>query len=109
MHSLGGFYSRPIRPERVQTVEFGYRSTLFDKLYLDASLYLSLHRFYCYQTGASFAFGGKKVAEEDVIAGWASNVGDTIVEYNNLLINSIQVTECSKCKDKVNLKALQLD
>ena len=73
---LGGFIQvDPIRPERVQTIEFGYRSTLFDKLYLDASIYLVFTTdFIGYQTGASFAFGGEKVAEEeDVIAGWASN------------------------------------
>ena len=109
---LGGFIQvDPIRPERVQTIEFGYRSTLFDKLYLDASIYFSVYTdFIGYQTGASFAFGGEKVAEEeDVIAGWASNVGDTIVEYNNLLINSIQgYRVAANAEDKVNTQGFTI-
>ncbi|MFN4082814.1 MAG: carboxypeptidase-like regulatory domain-containing protein [Bacteroidia bacterium] len=31
----------PVRPERVRTVEAGYRTTLFDKLFIDASYYFS--------------------------------------------------------------------
>ena len=109
---LGGFLQvDPVRPERVQTIEFGYRSTLFDKLYLDASIYFSVYTdFIGYQTGASFVFGGEKVAEEeDVLAGWASNVGDTIVEYNNLLINSIQgYRVAANAKDKVNTQGFTI-
>jgi outer membrane receptor protein involved in Fe transport len=33
----------PIRPERVRTVEAGVRTTLFDKLYLDATYYYSFY------------------------------------------------------------------
>lgn len=31
----------PVRPERVRTIEFGYRSTLFNRLYVDGSYYFS--------------------------------------------------------------------
>lgn len=34
----------PIRPEQVQTLEVGYRTTLFDRLYLDATYYYSFYR-----------------------------------------------------------------
>lgn len=34
----------PIRPERVRTVEAGYRTMLWDKLYLDATYYYSFYR-----------------------------------------------------------------
>ena len=33
----------PIRPEKVKTVEIGYRTTLFDKLYVDAGYYYSIY------------------------------------------------------------------
>lgn len=34
----------PIRPERVQTVELGYRGTLFNKVFVDMSYYRSVYR-----------------------------------------------------------------
>ena len=34
----------PIRPEKVQTVEAGFRRTLFDKVYVDATYYYSFYR-----------------------------------------------------------------
>lgn len=34
----------PIRPERVQTVEFGYRGTWFKRLFVDMSYYRSVYR-----------------------------------------------------------------
>ncbi len=33
----------PIRPERVKTFEFGYRTTLFESLYADASYYFNIY------------------------------------------------------------------
>jgi len=43
----------PVRPERVRTLEAGYRGTLFDRLYVDASAYYSLYRdFIGYKIGA---------------------------------------------------------
>ena len=109
---LGGLIQvDPIRPERVQTIEFGYRSTLFDKLYLDASIYFSAYTdFIGYQTGASFAFSGEKVAEEeDVLAGWANEIGDTIPEYSNLNANSIQgYRVAANAKDKVNTQGFTI-
>ena len=48
-----------IRPERVQTIEFGYRSTLFKRLFLDASYYFSqYHDFIGYKVGLDVKFTG---------------------------------------------------
>lgn len=34
----------PVKPEKVKTIEFGYRGTLFDKLYVDGSYYYNWYR-----------------------------------------------------------------
>ncbi len=45
----------PIRPENVRTLEFGYRTTLFEKLFVDASYYYSLYdNFIGFNIGADF-------------------------------------------------------
>ena len=47
----------PIRPEKVRTVEAGYRTTLFEKLYLDATYYYSFYTdFIGYQIGVDLDF-----------------------------------------------------
>ena len=57
--ALKYFNVDPIRPERVQTVEFGYRSTLFKKLFVDASYYFSqYHDFIGYKVGLDVRFTG---------------------------------------------------
>ena len=44
----------PIRPEKVKTLELGYRTTLFDKFYFDATYYFSFYRdFIGYNLGAT--------------------------------------------------------
>jgi outer membrane receptor protein involved in Fe transport len=43
-NALNFFDVDPIRPERVRTVEAGYRTMLWDKLYLDATYYYSFYR-----------------------------------------------------------------
>ena len=44
----------PIMPEKVKTFELGYRTTLFDKIYLDATYYYSLYDdFIGYNLGAT--------------------------------------------------------
>ena len=40
---IGGMIKvKPIKPEKVKTLELGYRSTLFNKLYVDISTYFSI-------------------------------------------------------------------
>lgn len=47
----------PIRPEKVKTFEVGYRTTLFDKLYVDASYYFNRYTdFIGYQIGFLIPF-----------------------------------------------------
>jgi outer membrane receptor protein involved in Fe transport len=42
----------PIRPERVKTIELGYRATLWNKIYIDAGYYYSFYRdFIGYKIG----------------------------------------------------------
>lgn len=109
---LGGFMQiDPIRPEKVKTIESGYRTTLFNKLYIDASAYYSIYDdFIGYQTGASFKFGSTKVAsQQDVEDGWATAVGDTIDNYNDMLLPSIQgYRVAANAKDKVSTKGFTI-
>ncbi|MCB0629806.1 MAG: TonB-dependent receptor [Saprospiraceae bacterium] len=47
----------PIRPEKVKTVEVGYRTTLFEKLFLDATYYYSFYNdFIGYNLGVEAGF-----------------------------------------------------
>lgn len=47
----------PIRPEQVKTLEVGYRNTLFNKLYIDATYYYSFYKnFIGYNLGVDATF-----------------------------------------------------
>ena len=90
---LGGLLQiSPISPEKVKTIEIGYRTTILNKLYVDASAYFSSYTdFIGYQSGASFKFGSTMVSDStDIINGWATAVGDTIDNYRDLSYSSIQ-------------------
>lgn len=51
--TLDYFNIDPVRPEKVKSIEIGYRATLFDRLYLDASYYYSVYKdFLGYKLGA---------------------------------------------------------
>ncbi len=52
LDSLEYFDVDPVRPEKVKSVELGYRSTLFSSLFLDASYYFSIYNdFIGYKIG----------------------------------------------------------
>ena len=52
--TLEYFNIDPIRPEKVKTLELGYRATLFDQLYIDATYYYSFYKdFIGYNLGAT--------------------------------------------------------
>ncbi len=54
---LDTFNIAPIRPEEVQTFEFGYRTTLFEKLYVDAGYYYSIYtNFIGFQIGVDLDY-----------------------------------------------------
>ena len=53
--SLRFFSVKPIQPEKARSVEIGYRTTLLDKIYLDANYYYSQYTdFIGYKIGAKF-------------------------------------------------------
>ncbi|MBN8684263.1 MAG: TonB-dependent receptor [Chitinophagales bacterium] len=57
LDSLQYFNAPPIQPEKVRTFEVGYRTTLFDRLYLDASYYYSFYNnFIGYNIGVYSEF-----------------------------------------------------
>ena len=59
--SLEYFNVKPIEPEEVKTIELGYRSTLFNNLYMDMVAYYSRYKnFIGYKIGAieSISFSG---------------------------------------------------
>ncbi len=55
--TLSYFDIAPIQPEKVKTFELGYRTMLFDKLYIDATYYYSFYRdFIGYNVGVDATF-----------------------------------------------------
>ncbi len=55
--SLRFFKIDPIRPEQAKSIEIGYRTTLFDRLYLDANYYYSGYTdFIGYKIGVKFNY-----------------------------------------------------
>ena len=55
--SLRFFKIDPIKPEKAKSIEFGYRTTLFNRLYLDANYYYSKYTdFIGYKIGVKFNY-----------------------------------------------------
>ncbi len=55
--TLDYFNVSPVVPEKVQTIEFGYRTTLFDHIYMDAGYYYSYYQdFIGYKLGADISY-----------------------------------------------------
>jgi len=53
--SLKFFSVKPIQPEKARSAEIGYRTTLFDKVYIDANYYYSKYTdFIGYKIGAKY-------------------------------------------------------
>ena len=82
----------PIQPEQVKTLEVGFRTTLLDKVYIDASYYYSLYNnFIGYQFGATYntaELNTMIATEEDVELGWANYVGEEIDNYTAIVSSS---------------------
>ena len=52
----------PIKPEQVRTLEVGYRSTVFEKLYLDATYYYSFYQdFIGFNLGVDLGFVNSQI------------------------------------------------
>ena len=55
--TLDFFNVPPVRPEKVKTIEVGYKGTLFNSLFIDASYYFSVYRdFLGFKLGAAIQF-----------------------------------------------------
>lgn len=54
LDTLDYFNVAPVQPEKVKSIEFGYRTTLFNSLFLDASYYFSVYTdFIGYKIGVA--------------------------------------------------------
>jgi len=82
----------PIQPEKVKTIELGIRTTLLNKIYLDASYYYSLYNnFIGYQFGATYntsQLNQISATAEDVDLGWAEYIGQEIDDYTSIIPSS---------------------
>ncbi|MFM2136281.1 MAG: hypothetical protein RL021_1681 [Bacteroidota bacterium] len=72
----------PVRPEKVRTVEVGYRASVMDKLFLDLNMYYSIYRdFIGYRVGVdadlTSSFGAYYLFLNDVFR-MASNARDIV-------------------------------
>ncbi len=74
-----------VRPERVQTLEIGYRGLIANKIYIDAGAYVSFYRYFLgYKLGATFkegtSFDQTEVRQFQV---WriAANAQDQVMTY----------------------------
>jgi iron complex outermembrane receptor protein len=70
-----------VRPEKVQSVELGYKGIIAKKLYVDASGYVSFYRYFLgYQIGATVMdIGGTKLPQQFYRV--AANSSDPIMTY----------------------------
>ena len=70
-------------------LEIGYRTTVLNKVYLDASYYYSLYNnFIGYQFGSTYntsQLTTLTATQEDVDLGWASYVGEEIDDYTAII------------------------
>ena len=91
----GKLIANPLKPEKVNTMELGFRTTLWEKLYIDASFYYSIYRdFIGYLIGASYTIDQSnptRIATQlEVDNGWAEEVGEEIPNYLSISNPSIQ-------------------
>jgi len=115
-NALKGSFIRvdPIQPEQVKTGEIGFRTTLFNKLYIDAGYYYSIYEnFIGYQIGATYRSAGlsepQPATQEDVDEGWAEYVGQEIEDYLTVSVPSIQVLRvAANAKGKVTAQGFSI-
>lgn len=70
----------PVQPEKVKTFEIGYRTTLFNKLYVDAGYYYNVYKdFLGFQIGLDITFSPGTSFPEDITAyRYAANSKETV-------------------------------
>ncbi len=84
LRELNLFRVDGVRPERVQTLELGYRGLIAKKVYIDAGAYVSFYKnFLGYKIGATFK--GNKFVDNEVrpFQVWriATNAKDMVMTY----------------------------
>ncbi len=84
LRSLNLFRVEGVRPERVQTVELGYRGLIAKKVYIDGSAYVSFYKsFLGYKLGA--AFKGNRFVDNEIrtfqVYRIATNAKDLVMTY----------------------------
>ena len=74
------FDIEPVKPEKVKTFELGYRTTLFNSLYLDAGYYYNVYKdFLGFQIGLDITFSEGTSFVEDLTAyRYAANSKETV-------------------------------
>ena len=80
--ALDSFNIAPIRPEEVNTFELGFRTTLFDKLYIDAGYYYSVYtNFIGFEIGVDLDFttqGGVPTIQSIEAFRYSANSEETV-------------------------------
>ena len=114
----GGFIKvNPIQPEEVKTAEVGFRTTLFKKIYIDASYYYSVYKnFIGYQIGATYNSNPLsedtqiiEATQDDVDDGFAEYIGQEIYNHLAVSIPSIQVYRvAANAKDRVTAQGFSI-
>lgn len=80
METIDWFHVDRLRPERVKTIELGYRGTLFNRLYVDASYYMNWYTdFIGYQYGADAAFANNNQVTNVIFYRISANSKDKVV------------------------------
>ncbi len=88
LDTLQYFNIAPLRPEQVKSVEVGYRTTLWDKLYLDGSWYYSQYtNFIGYNIGLDVLFQNASFPE--------AVTGIDVFRYAANSINEVRTTGAS--------------
>lgn len=76
---LNYFNIDPIRPEKVQTIEFGYRGTIKQKVFIDLSYYYSWYTdFIGYKIGADIEYDAFRYLTRRKVYRVASNASSTV-------------------------------
>lgn len=77
--TLEVFSIEGVKPEKVKTFEIGYRTTLFNSLYLDAGYYYSIYQdFLGYNIGVEATFGSAGLPDDIQVYRYAANSTNTV-------------------------------
>lgn len=77
--TLEFFNIDPVRPEQVRTFEVGYRATLFNQLYLDASYYFNIYdNFLGFRLGADTEFNQFGFPIQPIVYRYAANSNNQV-------------------------------